>query len=106
MISPIRAEIVGDRAASAEGITATGAAPVLALCRALVRAGFDPATPLLAYRGDVLSLQVGSIGQGAALTVRESTADGRPRFVPLNGDGEPLVRQKEATATHLAPEPK
>jgi hypothetical protein len=45
---------------------------VLALCRALVEAGHDPATPLEAYRGSTLCLRVRSIGEGAKLTVDES----------------------------------
>jgi hypothetical protein len=46
----IRAEIIGT-ICTALGITAHGSAPVLALCRKLVEAGHDPATPLEAWRG-------------------------------------------------------
>jgi hypothetical protein len=70
MPTTIRAEIIGkDNTAAALGITAHGAAPVLALCRKLVEAGHDPALPLHAYRGDVLALKVRSIGEGARLRV-------------------------------------
>jgi hypothetical protein len=76
----IRAELIGQDCARANGILVTGhAAPVLRLCRALLKAGIDPATPLEAYRGAMLSLRVRSIGEGAALTVRDGP-DGKPRF--------------------------
>jgi len=41
-----RAELVGDDSCSALGITVRSSSPVLALCRKLVDAGHDPATPL------------------------------------------------------------
>jgi hypothetical protein len=67
------------RTAVAAGITATGHAPLLTLCRRLVEAGHDPSTPLEAYRGTTLCLRARSIGAGARLTVREGP-DGKPRF--------------------------
>jgi hypothetical protein len=75
---PIRATLRGSNFCEALGITARGYAPVLDLCRALVKAGHDPRRPLHAYRRDVLALKVRSIG-GARLTVREDRAG--PRFV-------------------------
>jgi len=80
--TPIRAELSGGRRCSAIGITATGNAPVLALCRRLIEAGHNPTLPLEAYRGTTLCLRVRSIGEGAKLTVTEATSDGKPRFVP------------------------
>jgi hypothetical protein len=80
---PIRAEITGLTRAAAAGLNVTGHSPVLKLCRALIQAGHDPATPLEAYRGATLSIRMRSIGEAAALTVRETTRDGRPRFVKL-----------------------
>jgi hypothetical protein len=65
----IIARIVGSDTATAEHITVTSASPILALCRALVAAGFDPARPLYVYRGETLALYVCSLGQGAALVV-------------------------------------
>ena len=50
---------------TAEGITATSNAPVLALCRKLIAAGYDPATPLEAYRAATLCLNIRSIGEAA-----------------------------------------
>jgi hypothetical protein len=41
----------------------------LDLCRALVEAGYDPTTPLEAYRGDMLCLRVRSIGEAADLRI-------------------------------------
>jgi hypothetical protein len=65
----IRAELAGVDCCSARGVTAQGQAPVLVLCRLLLEIGCDPATPLDAYRGDVLCLQVRSIGEAAALEI-------------------------------------
>src|SRR6516225_7670285 len=48
----IRAELFGDGTAAAAGITMTGSAPILALCRKLVAAKHDPDQSLAAYRGD------------------------------------------------------
>jgi len=76
----ICAELIGSNQAGAAEIVATGHAPVLKLCRALLEAGHDPALPLEVYRGTILCLRVRSIGEGAALTVEDS-ATGRPRFV-------------------------
>jgi hypothetical protein len=81
---PIRAEIAGSNQANACGVTVSRHAPVLALCRALIGAGHDPATPLEAYRGSTLCLRVRSIGEGAKLTVSEATSDGKPRFAPFH----------------------
>jgi hypothetical protein len=75
----IRAELIGSDACSAAGITIRSSAPVLALCRRLIAAGHDPATPLEAYRGETLCLCVRSIGQGAQLKV-DVGPTGRPFF--------------------------
>jgi hypothetical protein len=65
----IRAELLADDSCSALGMTVRGPAPVLALCRLLVEAGHDPATPLEAWRGDVPCLRIRSIGAAAALRI-------------------------------------
>jgi hypothetical protein len=75
----IRGELVGSATCHAAGLTARGAAPVLSLCRALIEAGHDPATPLEVWRGGLLALRVRSIGEGAQLAV-EDDRHGRPRF--------------------------
>jgi len=71
-MTPIRAIIVGSDRCEAEGISDRASAPVLAICRKLVEAGYDPATPLHAYRGDVLCLKVRTIGEGVNLEIGEA----------------------------------
>ena len=68
-VRAIRAELVGDSSCSALGMKVSSSSPVLALCRQLVQAGYDPDMPLEAYRGDTLALRVKSIGQAASLQV-------------------------------------
>ena len=53
-MSDIVAQITGSNRCDAEGLTVTGQAPVLGMCRKLLEAGFDPTRPLKAYRGDML----------------------------------------------------
>lgn len=76
MARPIRAELSGDAMASACGLMVHSGLPVIALCRELVAAGYDPTIPLEAYRGSTLCLHVRSIGEAAELEV-----DGAGRFV-------------------------
>jgi hypothetical protein len=73
----IRADLTGDDCCTAGAVTLTARAPLLALCRVLLANGFDPATPLQAFRGTTLCLTMRSISRGAALTVAEH---GTPRF--------------------------
>jgi hypothetical protein len=84
---PLRAELIKDDSCSALGITVTSSSPVLGLCRKLVKDGYDPDTPLEAYRGDVLCLRVRSIGEAARLEVNGNTrftfaGDARRRTAP------------------------
>ena len=65
----IRAELIGTDTCSAVGITVRVGAPVLTLCRRLIAVGYDAATPLLVYRGEVLALTIRSIGQAARLEI-------------------------------------
>ena len=58
----IRAEISGSETCAALGTTEQSPSPVIALCRKLLDAGHDPATPLEAWRGEPLCLRVRSIG--------------------------------------------
>jgi hypothetical protein len=67
--APIRATLIDSDCCEAEGHTARAYAPVLAMCRGLIAAGYDPARPLEAYRGDMLCLRVRSIGEGANLEI-------------------------------------
>jgi hypothetical protein len=75
----IRAELSGADTCSASGITAQSPSPVLALCRKLIDAGHNPATPLEAYRGDVLALRIRSIGEAARLEINGEGTGFRPR---------------------------
>jgi hypothetical protein len=68
----IIARLDGSDRAAADGVCVVGSSPVLALCRALVEAGFDPAAALHVFRGDVLALLVRSIGEAARLEVASS----------------------------------
>jgi hypothetical protein len=63
----IRAELISSDRCSALGIVARSTTPVLALCRRLVEAGRDPATPLEAWRGPILCLRIRRIGEAAQL---------------------------------------
>jgi hypothetical protein len=65
----ITAQLSGDDTCAAEGYTVRANAPVLSLCRRLIKAGIDPARPLHAFRGDVLALTVTAIGHAAGLEV-------------------------------------
>jgi hypothetical protein len=66
---PVRADLLGSDQCSAEDFDARGAAPVLILCRGLIRAGLDPDRAMEVYRGATLALTVRSIGKGACLEV-------------------------------------
>jgi hypothetical protein len=77
--APIFAILLGSDRCIAEGISVRAYAPVLALCRALIDAGYDPKRALLSHRGGDLALAVRSIGEGALLTV-EDDRHGRPRL--------------------------
>jgi hypothetical protein len=74
---PLRAELLGSDRAEIFGVTVRGDAPILKLCRWLVRAGYTPTLPLEAFRGATLALRVRSIGKGAQLRI----AADPPRFV-------------------------
>jgi hypothetical protein len=92
----VRAELAGDDTCSALGITATSSSPVLALCRKLVDAGHNPATPLEAWRGNVLCLRIHSIGKLARLEVGSGGTGFIGRREPRRG---PLsLRQKGSPA--------
>ena len=74
MNSCLRAELTKSDIAVAEGIRVKAESRVLALCRKLIAAGYDPATPLEAYRGDTLALRVKSIGHAAQMQVNGNTS--------------------------------
>ena len=69
---PICAQLTGSDTCSALGIVARSTSPVLLLCRMLVRAGYDSATPLEAWRDGTLCLRIASIGEAAGLEVNSA----------------------------------
>jgi hypothetical protein len=76
---PLRGKLIGSHHCTASGHSATGAAPILALCRQLLAAGLNPDQALEVYRGATLAIRVRSIGEGARLTVKDNRL-GRPCF--------------------------
>jgi hypothetical protein len=93
---PIVCQLTGSDRCSVDGLVVKHTAPVLAMCRALIDAGYDPERPLEAYRGDVLCLRVSSIGYGAQYTVEDSRR------------GTPVLRRYKAfpgraVAPHIRP---
>jgi len=106
---PISARLIGSDRCEAERIIARSSAPVLALCRELVAAGFHPASSLEAWRGDMLCIRIASIGEAAQFTV-EDDRHGRPRLrrwrdgdrgcgggPPLRQNASVLVRRSSAS---------
>jgi len=75
----LRAELIGSDSCTTEGFSAVGAALVLMLCRKLVEAGFDPRTPLEAWRQGTLALRVRSIGEAAHLEINSKGTGFVPR---------------------------
>ncbi len=95
------AEIIGDDRCTAEGITVVGKAPVAAICRKLIIAGIEPASPLFVYRGELLCLIVRSIGEAAALTVDGTrTAFARWKPFPSAAVSPRIVRFEQAGISH------
>jgi hypothetical protein len=81
----VRAMLAGENTITAPGFTSCMAsAPVLKLARLLIRAGYDPRTPLHIYRDKTLALKVRTIGEAAGLQV--------------NGKGSGFKRAPEAVA--------
>lgn len=78
MKDDIIASVVGCDLCHAEGHTVKHPAPILAMCRHLVEAGYDPKRPLLAFRGSELAMHVKSIGYGAHYVAYPRTAKGNP----------------------------
>ena len=99
---PVIGELSGDNTCSAAGITATGHAPILALCRELIAAGLDPDHALEVYRGAILALRVRSIGEGARL---ELNAKGTGFAVQAVRRASPARQNRRADTGHLADVP-
>ena len=113
----IRAELRGDNECRAAGHITRGTTPILAMCRKLVAAGIDPATPLECYRGTTLCLLVTSIGEAATLEPnsggtcftrrcirRRTTVRAAPPVAPLATDApRPHTVDKKHLARRPAP---
>jgi hypothetical protein len=99
-LAVITARLDGSDHASAEGISVTSPSPVLALCRKLIAAGYDPALSLVAYRGGALALRVRSIGEVAQLRVG-GHGIGFERD-PECGAGSPMRHPGRAGVRHRA----
>jgi hypothetical protein len=69
------------------------------MCKQLLAAGVDPATPLHAYRGDVLALRVLNIGEAARLCVKVA-GNGTPIFAPAE-EGAGASPDDHSTTAHL-----
>jgi hypothetical protein len=75
----MKAEFLDDDTCRTADFEVRGYAPALDMCRRLLAEGFDPATPLEVYRGDMLCLRIRAIGEGATLCVEDDKI-GKPRF--------------------------
>lgn len=95
-MTPIRAELTSGSSCAALSMTVTAAVPILALCRKLIDAGHDPATPLDVYRGKTLALRIRSIGEAAAIEIRGDCVGFRP--ARGLGTGSPVRLQERAAA--------
>ena len=93
----IRAELTGSRCCSALGLTVQSYAPVCALARKLIAAGFDAEQLLKVYRGATLCSRV-PLAKAARLTVEDHGSTGRLHFVPWRertvGTAPPAARIK------------
>lgn len=70
--APVVCQIINSDCCDFDGLVVKHNAPVLAMCRKLIDAGYDPHRPLEAYRGEVLCIRISSIGYGAQFTVKDS----------------------------------
>jgi len=65
----VTAELIGSTVCTAAGLKVDSSSPLLAICRRLIDAGYDPATPLEASRGRTVCLVVRSICEAAKLEI-------------------------------------
>jgi hypothetical protein len=88
----IPAELIGSDRCLAVGYVTRGTTPILAMCRRLIEADYDPMTPLHCYRGATLAITVASIGQGAGLEINGHGTGFRPL---REGGAASLVRKSD-----------
>ena len=96
----IRAELVGEHTCRANGVTVHSPTPILKMCRRLVKAGVNPATPLVAYRDDTLCLSVRSIGEAARLEINSKGSGFKKHRHAVRP--APPVRRRDVQAITLA----
>ena len=113
----IPAELIGSDRCLAVGYVTRGTTPILAMCRRLIEADYDPTTPLHCYRGETLCLLVRSIGEAATLEPnsggtcftrrrirRRTTVRAAPPVAPLATDApRPHTVDKKHLARRPAP---
>jgi hypothetical protein len=78
-VQVVRAELIDSDVCTALGIRTRGFAPVLGLCRLLLKAGINPAAQVEAWRGKTLCISITSVAYGSALAVDDGR-NGTPRF--------------------------
>ena len=98
----IPAELIGSDLCAAAGYVARGTTPILAMCRRLIEADYDPTTPLHCYRGATLAITVASIGQGAGLEINGHGTGFRPIS---EGGAASLVPKSNEVEVSGIPEP-
>jgi hypothetical protein len=78
-VAEVRIDLIGSDAAAFGDEVLTHRTPIFEWCRRLVARGYDPATPLVAYRVGRAAIRIRAIGEGAELTVKETQKEG-PRL--------------------------
>ena len=101
----IVATLVGSDIAVALGLTAQSSSPVIAICRKLIEAGYDPTTPMHVLRGETLALTVRSIGEGSALEINGDGTGFRARRQPDTGSSGQRTGQQgpKPSSNRVAP---
>jgi hypothetical protein len=79
---PNRAELIGNNSYAAFGIAVSSGAPVLALCRELIKDGYGPSLPLEAWQGETRCHRIRSFGEAANMDV-----NGNSRFAFAGDSG-------------------
>jgi hypothetical protein len=70
--APVVCPIINSDRCEIDDLVVKHNAPVLAMCRKLIEAGYDQDRPLETYRGDTLRLRISSVCYGAKWTVEDN----------------------------------
>src|SRR6516162_5318194 len=103
--APVVCRIINSNCCEIDDLVVKHNAPILAMCRKLIEAGYDQDRPLEAYRGDTLCLRISSVGYGAKWTVEDNRV-GTPTHarwrdrVASTGRASPM-RPKNGPATPI-----